>query len=478
MELSIEQNYALNRFKEGQNLFITGPGGTGKSKLIKDFVMHCYKIKKSIQVTALTGCAAILLGHNAKTIHSWSGIKLCRGEPEKIVEQIFSNKRALKNWKSVKVLIIDEVSMMSAKMFDVLNRIGKMIRRSDQPFGGIQIILTGDFYQLPPIENKGEPESGKFCFESTNWNTTFPCENQVVLSKIFRQNDQQYINILNEIRKGELSEENVELLRTYLNRSYKKEEHNGVSLTKLYPVRNSVDVINNSMFKALPDETKETHLSIHKDNLMYGDTKKAIESHVLEMCAKAPSYEIENEINFLKNNTPCVELLQLKKGATVMCTANIDLEKGICNGSQGIITDFVNKIPKVRFANNVEMVLEKHHWQSEKYPTISICQYPLILAWAMTIHKIQGTTLQMAEMDIGRDVFAYGQTYVALSRIKSLDGLYLSSFEPKKVKSNPNVKAYYENIPEKDYNITNVFADFACELKEDTYKSDVKVIKL
>ena len=284
MELSNEQKYALEKFKQGHNLFITGPGGTGKSKLIKDFVIYCYKIKKSVQVTALTGCAAILLGHNAKTIHSWSGIKLCRGEPEKIVEQILSNKRALKNWKSIKVLIIDEVSMMSAKMFDVLNRIGKMIRRSDQPFGGIQIILTGDFYQLPPIENKGEPESGKFCFQSLQWNTTFPYENQVVLSKIFRQKDQTYINILNEIRTGELTDENIKLLRTYVNRSYNKEEHNGVSLTKLYPVKNSVDVINSSMFKALPDETKDYILSVHKDNLMYGDTKKPIESHVLEMC--------------------------------------------------------------------------------------------------------------------------------------------------------------------------------------------------
>ena len=112
-----------------------------------------------------------------------------------------------------------------------------------------------------------------------------------------------------------------------------------------------------------------------------------------------------------------------------MCTANLDIENGICNGSM-IIIDFVDKSPKVRFANNIIMTLDYHVWQSEKYPTISISQYPLILAWALTIHKIQGTTLQMAEMDIGRDVFAYGQTYVALSRIP-LEGLYLSCFDPK-----------------------------------------------
>ena len=231
------------------------------------------------------------------------------------------------------------------------------------------------------------------------------------------------------------------------------------------------------MFNALEDESKSYNMLIDTNTAIYNTTKKPIEEGVLEICKKASKYEIDTEINFLKNNTPCVETLQLKLGATVMCTANLDIENGICNGSQGIIIDFVDKSPKVRFANNIIMTLDYHVWQSEKYPTISIRQYPLILAWALTIHKIQGTTLQMAEMDIGRDVFAYGQTYVALSRIRSLEGLYLSCFDPKKAKANPKVKEFYESIPENEYTITNIFDDFKHE-EELPRSKDIKIIKL
>ena len=473
MELVTAQKYAFEKFCQGQNLFITGPGGTGKSKLINDFVLHSAKVKNPIQVTALTGCAAILLGNSAKTIHSWSGIKTCRGENTNVIEQVIKNRRIMKNWRSIKTLIIDEVSMMSVKMFDILNAIGKIVKHNDKPFGGIQIVLTGDFYQLPPIETAGDLDSGKFCFESNEWKNTFSYDNHVVLTKIFRQHDECYIKILNEIRKGELCEDNIKLLTSYVNRSYNKEEHNGVSLTKLFPIRNSVDFINNSMFKALEDEAKTYNMLIDTNNIIYSNTKKSIEEEIVQICKKAPDFEIENEINFLKNNTPCVEKLELKIGATVMCTANLDIENGICNGSQGIIIEFVNKVPKVKFTNNVIMLLDYHTWQSEKYPTISISQYPLMLAWAITIHKIQGTTLDMAEMDIGRDVFACGQTYVALSRIRSLEGLYLSGFDPKKIKANTKVKEFYDSIPENDYKITNVFQNFANENKK-----DIKIIKL
>jgi ATP-dependent DNA helicase PIF1 len=156
------------------------------------------------------------------------------------------------------------------------------------------------------------------------------------------------------------------------------------------------------------------------------------------------------ELQQLINSCPCVQELELKKGATVMCNANIDMEMGICNGSQGVIIDLVgeSKRPKVKFTNGVIMVMDIHHWQSEEYPTLSVSQYPLQLAWALTIHKIQGTTLKMAQMDIGKDIFAYGQSYVALSRIESLDGLYLSSFMSNRVRAHPKVKEFYSRIPE------------------------------
>ena len=205
MSLSNEQQYAFDRFVKGENLVITGPGGTGKSKLIQNFVNYCNSINKKIQVTALTGCAALLLGGDAKTIHSWSGIKLCRGNNSDIISQAQRSRYVKKNWTSTKTLIIDEASMMSMKMFDVLDQIGKEIRMNNRPFGGIQIVLACDFYQLPPVENPNDSESGQFCFESKNWYNIFPLENHIVLTKIFRQTDLDYIKILNEVRIGELS---------------------------------------------------------------------------------------------------------------------------------------------------------------------------------------------------------------------------------------------------------------------------------
>ena len=181
MDLSNEQKYAFKLFKQGKNVFITGPGGCGKTKLIENFVNHSYNIKNSVQVCALTGCATLLLPKmcSARTIHSWSGIRLCKGENNKIVENALKSKKAKTNWKQVKVLIVDEVSMMSLKMLEVLNEIGKRIRKNNLPFGGIQVIFSGDFYQLPPVATVGDRETDMFCFQSKIWSELFPMENIV-----------------------------------------------------------------------------------------------------------------------------------------------------------------------------------------------------------------------------------------------------------------------------------------------------------
>lgn len=445
MSLSNEQEIAFQKFREGRNLVITGPGGTGKSKLIQHFVTYAVDRGQKIQVTALTGCASLLLGLNAKTIHSWSGIRLCKGANEDIIKTAVQNRKSKKNWKNVKILVIDEASMMSAKMLDVLNMIGQEIRKNDQPFGGIQVILTCDFYQLPPV---GSDESGQFCFESSDYDAIFPLNQHIVLTKIFRQSDETYIKILNEIRVGQISEDSAATLQTYVNRTYDKSKYGGASLTKLFPTKNRVEAINEAMFEQLEDETRTFVAETCINGITNHNTKKAIPPETLQTCGKLNQQEKDNELNFLFNNTPCVKCLELKKGATIMCTANIDLANGICNGSQGIVVDFVNNIPKIRFYNGFTMLMDKNIWASESYPTIHISQYPLMLAWAITIHKIQGTTLSMAEMDIGKSVFTYGQTYVALSRIKSLDGLYLSSFDPSRIKANPKVTEFYKKIPE------------------------------
>lgn len=456
-ELSIEQSYAFERFKLGHNILITGPGGTGKTKLIRHLVDYAKNGGKSIQVCALTGCASILLGCNAKTIHSWSGMRLGKGTKEEIIAQIMRNKFAKKNWKSVKILIIDEVSMLSMKLFEVLELAARALRGNQKVFGGIQIVFSGDFYQLGPIGSPNEPDTCKFCFESPKWNQVFSMENHVILKTMYRQSDPKYIEILSQIRIGEISPENADVLKNYVKREYDEEEYNGCPLMKLFPVRSRADYVNQLMFDKIEEPIEHFEIVKMRNCKTFLDTTKPIDEDILLFCNQLTRLEIESELEQLILNTPCIPELDLKKGTAVMCTVNLDMDRGICNGSMGKVIDFVgeNKLPKVLFSNGITMTLSTHFWQSEQYPTIAIGQYPLQLAWALTIHKIQGATLERAQIDIGQSIFEYGQTYVALSRIQSLDGLYLSGFQPGRIKANPNVRAFYDSIQkiENDYSI-------------------------
>lgn len=447
--LSEDQQYAFAQFVNGNNILITGPGGVGKTKLIHHLVEHATMVGKKIQVCAMTGCASLLLGCNAKTIHSWSGIKLAKGPIDQIVGQVMRNKCAKKNWKTVKILIIDEVSMMSRKIFDTLDMVARTVRNNPAPFGGLQVVFCGDFYQLPPVPSPNEPETGDFCFESDRWASVFTLDNHIELKTIFRQTDSKYIEILAQIRTGELSTENADILRQYVKRPYEPEQHNGAALTKLFPIRSRVDYLNKILFEKIEEAPVEFKIIKSKNCSIYVDTNKSIETDVLHACRALTKAEEDSELEQLMSNTPCIPDLQLKRGAAVMCTVNMDMEKGICNGSQGIVTNFIgaDRRPEVRFSNGLTIVLGPHTWQSIDYPTITISQYPLQLAWALTIHKIQGATLAMAQIDIGNGIFEYGQTYVALSRIQSLDGLYLAGFNPGRIKANPKVKQFYSSIP-------------------------------
>jgi ATP-dependent DNA helicase PIF1 len=263
MELSKEQIIAYDKYIQGHNIFITGPGGSGKSALIKKIYKHACEAGKDIQVCALTGCAAVLLNCKAKTIHSWAGIGLGNGTIESLISKIKKNKFSKATWKKTEVLIIDEVSMLSAKLFNALNQIGKAIRGNSRPFGGIQLILSGDFYQLPPVGNKDEPETQQFCFESEDWNEVFPLYNQIVLVKIFRQTDEKYTKILNQIRQGVIKKSTNELLLSFVGREY--EPNLVVKPTKLFPTKNKVENINNTNLALLEGEVKEFGLKYRTD---------------------------------------------------------------------------------------------------------------------------------------------------------------------------------------------------------------------
>jgi ATP-dependent DNA helicase PIF1 len=463
--LSPEQKYAFDRFKEGKNLFITGPGGTGKTRLIETFVKYMNEHEIKFQVCALTGCASVLLNKcKARTLHSWSGIGLANGIKETIIQRVIRNRHTVSNWKKVRVLIIDEVSMMSQKVFEIIETIGRITKKINKPFGGIQIIFTGDFFQLPPVGNAEEEDTCRFCFESEIWSQVFPKQNHIQLKTMFRQKDPEYRDILNQIRYGTIDSNSIDILKKYVGRTY-SEECILVKPAKLFAVKAKTDFVNQAQYVKL--EVEEVCYTMQSSSILvtYMDSGKSIENEIIHNCSSLNITEIEREIDYLKTTTNRVQVLKLKIGTRVMCLYNLDIENGICNGTQGSIIDWVSntlgqKIPLVLFSNGRKEIIDYHWIQSEEYPCIGICQIPLCHSWAITIHKIQGTTLPMAEMDLGNTIFEYGQTYVALSRIESLSGLYLSAFHPSKIKANPIVKTFYNSLIDIDYDIeTNIRED-------------------
>ena len=489
-ELSPEQRHAYTKFVKGENLFITGPGGTGKTHLIRHLIEFSTSINKNIPICAMTGCAAVLLECNARTLHSWSGIKLAKGDKESVISGVLRNKHTTKRWKKANGLILDEVSMLSKKIFEIIEKLARVIKKDPRPFGGMQVVFTGDFFQLPPVGTAGEEETNQFCFESSKWNTVFKPENHIELKTMYRQNDPLYIDILHQIRKGYLEEDKQEILNKYINRTYNPETTNGCIPTKLFPLRSKTDYVNWMMFKRL-DEKEYVSEAIRQTDCMTNiDSTKPLSFEIIQKCKELSENEVKYELDLLLSSIPSAQVLRLKKGSAVMCNVNLDMDNSICNGSQGIITDIKELangaiLPIVKFANGIVKAIHLHYWQSEEYPCLAIAQYPLSLAWALTIHKIQGATLNMAEMDIGQSIFEYGQTYVALSRIRSLDGLYLSAFNSKKIGANPKVIAFYEDISKNNICIHHTDTTIidnkshSEELQEDTYETpDVKIIKL
>lgn len=430
---SAEQNQAFELYANGDNVFLTGPGGTGKSFLIKKMIEHAKLKGKSCVVCALTGCAAILLECNASTIHSWGGIGMMNGDDDAIVRRVAQKKELRGNWKT-DILIVDEVSMMSKRMFELLDAIAKRVRQNSRPFGGMQVVFVGDFFQLPPVEKDG------FCFESDQWFEVFPKKQHLELKTFFRQSDPVYIDILMQVRKGKLDKESIAQLEKYVARDRDQ------PITKIVPTRKQADFINQDMFSKVKETIHTFDALIHKELTVYLKDGKNIEPAILSMCNALRETEKDREIESLIKNNNIQQTLILKKGTQIMCMRNIDLERGICNGSQGTVVDLVKGRPMVLFTNGTRMLMEQQVYQSEVYPTLAVCQFPLCLAWALTIHKIQGSSLTHAQIDIGNSIFEYGQTYVALSRVRTMDGLYLMNFQPSRIKSHPKVIAFYESL--------------------------------
>ena len=439
-DLKDDQLLVFDKYIAGENIFITGPGGTGKTHIIKAIVKHATENNKVYKVCALTGCAAILLMCGAVTLHAFAGIGLATGSISEVVEKVIKNRYKRPNWQKIEILIVDEVSMLSLKIFKILDMIARKIKKKPNvPFGGIQIIFSGDFYQLPPVGDDSDPESTQFCFETPLWDETFPVRNQIQLTTMFRQTDPKYIKILNNIRVGKITSGTIATLTECVSKKYDTE--NELRPTILLPRRRDAEIINNRELNKLDPATEKifTIAQVPESDLVL--TKEQLKNLDI-FTTKERDYERQ----YLIDNIIAEKNIKIRKGTIVMCVANLDTEsdRPIVNGSQGIVIDFDNNgFPLVEFTNGSKQIITPHIWHSERLAGIAIKQIPLIYAWAITIHKAQGATLERALIDIGYQTFECGQTYVALSRIKSLAGLYLKSFDYTKITVNKKVSQFY-----------------------------------
>lgn len=420
--MNIKQKYAFDLLNNGYNTFLTGGAGTGKSYVIKKFVEQ-YEKQRELAITSTTGISALIIG--GKTLHSWAGIFLGEETKEKLLEIVEAHPKAVKRWRNVKTLIIDEISMLKPSLFDKLNYIAKKMKGKEElPFGGIQIVMVGDFCQLPVIKG-----GGKFCFNSEAWNE---CEfRSVYLTQIVRQENLEFSNILQKIRIGNCDEECCKLLDTRVGIWNKNTiDINGIMPTKLYSTNKNVDSINNSELKKL--------ILLEKEKKEYTIKFKV-------KFTKLGMGQLDNIIKFISKDIPSKLILTID--TQVMLTKNLDVENGLANGSRGIITKFSEEgLPVVKFINGIENEVDFYKQEYKDEDSKIILEYiPLKLAWASTIHKSQGATLDSAVINLG-NIFEYGQAYVALSRIRSLDNLYITKINYDKINCHPNAIRFYETL--------------------------------
>lgn len=427
-----DQRRAVDLALSGKSFFLTGAGGTGKSYTIRSIIDALNKADRDVALTAMTGCAALLLGRGAKTLHSWAGIGLGKEPVDVILQKLRKSFKAKKGWQSADTLIIDEVSMMTPDLFDKLDLIGKALLRSEKPFGGIQIIAVGDMYQLPPV-NK-ENTGCFFVFESQTWKQLM--QNAVVLTRVHRQNDPVFLAILEEARAGALSQNSIKILETRRTSEWKKLE---IKPTLLFTKRADVDQINITQLQKCEGEDKVFRARTNK-------TQKYLISHTIDQVT-------EYAVDKMDKSGAYVPELTLRKGAQVMLLTNKYMEQGLVNGSRGVVESFTDgllNLPMVKFKNGEVLLIEHHTWPCEDIEGLERQQLPLRLAYAVTIHKAQGATLDCALIDIGRNTFEYGQAYVALSRVKSLDCLYIWDLDPSAFRVHPKVEDFLKLVHELD----------------------------
>jgi len=423
------QDEAFEILKTGRNVFVTGPAGSGKTHLINRYITYLREHDIDIGITASTGIAATHMG--GVTIHSWAGIGIASHLSPYELEAMLEKGYLYKRFEKVKVLIIDEVSMLHHFRLDLVNTVLKTMKHSDKPFGGVQVILCGDFFQLPPVSRAGVPET-HFIYKSDAWREA---EFTICyLSGQFRQEDDVTISILNEIRSGEVSDDAREHLRSRHNvRSPKF-----TTSTKLFTHNADVDTLNDTELERIEGDEIATYM---------------MESRGKEAIATA-----------LKKSCLAPETLRLKPGARVMCVKN-NFEAGYVNGTLGVVVSCDEmEDPVIKTVSGKRIVIPRASWKVEEDGKVKaeILQYPLRLAWAITVHKSQGMSLDAVEVDLSKS-FEPGMGYVALSRVRSLEGLTILGI-------NENALRVHKEVRELDKD----FQELSKVAREELKKMDAK----
>lgn len=394
----MDQELALEILLSGENALLTGPAGSGKTYVLNKFIRHARASGKAVAVTATTGLAATHL--NGNTIHAWSGIGIHDSLPKHFMDNLPKGRRD--TIAKTDALIIDEISMLHHYRLDMVDQVARLVRGVDEPFGGIQVILCGDFFQLPPV-TRGDQEMGQFVVTAEAWEELDPVI--CYLDEQHRQNDDDFLEILHALRAGDVR-------RGHAERLLQRHNIDLGDVTELHTTNVDVDTINTRRLAGLPGK-----------------------EHHYEMSTTGKAVYVEN----LKRACLAPETLVLKEGALVMFIKNSP-EKKFANGTLGEVIGFEKDtdFPQVRLKNGKVISVLPESWELRDgdKKRASLAQLPLRLAWAITVHKSQGMTLDAARMNLGK-AFVEGMGYVALSRVRSLDTLSLLGLNNMALKVSP-----------------------------------------
>lgn len=432
------QELALEIMLSGESVLLTGPAGAGKTYVLNQFIKLAKAEGRHVSVTATTGLAATHLG--GTTIHSWAGIGVLDYLPQGFAEHLAKGRFEI--IEKTDVLIIDEISMLHDYRLDMVDEACRLVRRKDEPFGGIQIIMSGDFFQLPPI-NRGESRAGGFVVHSRAWQELDPTI--CYLQEQHRQDDEILLEILNALRAGDIRRHHAEKLLARVEVA----PPDDATLTELHTVNIDVDRINEQKLDELPG-----------DELFYTQATTGG----------------ANYVESLQRSVLAPEVLRLKKGALVMAVKNAS-DRKYANGSIGEVIDFepATEYPIVEFRNGNTVSMAPDSWELRDgdKKRASITQIPLRLAWAITVHKSQGMTLDAARIDL-RKAFVEGMGYVALSRVKNLDNLYLSGINRMALSISEDAQQIDENLRSRAKNDSKKFAHLIDQAKKRKTESPKK----